>query len=69
MEVRARLERRPRAEPPTGDDAATCRASGDEPTSHEIGGVTLPGSRMSVLERVNEEDILPKPGGGDGAVR
>ena len=24
---------------------------------------------MSVLERVNEDDILPKPGGGDGAVR
>ena len=43
VEVRARLERRPGGEPPTGDDAATCRASGDEPGSHSIAGSRAPG--------------------------
>ena len=49
VEVSARLERRPRGQTPTGDDAATCLESGNELVSHAIGGVTLPGSRAPVL--------------------
>ena len=43
------LERRPRGQTPTADDAATCLATGDEPTCPSSGGVTLPGSRAPVL--------------------
>ena len=37
------LERRPRGQTPTGDDVATCHASGNEPMSHAIAGSRSPG--------------------------